>query len=402
MDSRQQRLRRGPAVPPGCPAAQLRTGDDGSTCGEWSREARDLAAKAVPMVVAGTIRSLTSIIQVQALSHFGTKPLAGYALALLIVNLTGYPFMYGLGGALESLCSQAFTGAHGRRYIGVYVQHSIWLFLVANVAIVLLWLHPGGIFRLLAKTDPEVLRYARTLLAFECVPCGISGIASYGFADLATVAVAMLGADALALQAVLNLSKSAVSRTGSYLGMAVSNRVGNLLGARNPAGAALAAKVSITVTAAIAGLLAILMAIFQHEFALFIAKDRSLESGLLPLLPLLAVVIVFDMLSNVLTGVLRGQGRQGVAALIRVISLYVLAIPLAYVLCFSLHMGLRGLWIGLAAGFATITAAETWLVYTSDWHGEVKRAIERVHGNDALPSVVDSPLQESTALLHPG
>ncbi|KAJ2752880.1 hypothetical protein IWQ56_006681, partial [Coemansia nantahalensis] len=401
------------------------------------------------------------IIHVQALSHVGTRALAGYSLALVVVNLTGYPFMYGLGGALESLCSQAYTGARGRRHIGVYVQHAIWLFLAADIAVALLWLCPGVVFRLLATTDPDVLAYARTLLAFECVffpaivvqtclkrfllaqglmhptllfeaaglaamfaslrllvwnpatavgfvgvpisavisyttvllanalyiacspcrsewgkfaaagfaqnarqiirlgvPCGISGIASYGFADLATIAVTVLGAEALAVQAVLNSSKSAFSRIGSYLGMAVSNRVGNLLGARDSAGAALAANVSTTTTAVAAGLLSVLMVVFQGAFAAFIAKDRQLQSELRPLLPLLAVVVVFDMLSNVLTGVLRGQGRQGVAALVRVVSLYALAVPLAYVLCFPLHLGLRGLWIGLAVGFVVIAAAE--------------------------------------------
>ncbi|KAJ2839422.1 ethionine resistance protein [Coemansia sp. 'formosensis'] len=140
---------------------------------QWISEARYQIAKALPMAVAGTIRSATSVIELRALGHIGSRPLAGRSLALLVVNLTGYPFMYGLGGALESLCSQAFTGAHGSKRIGVYVQHAIWIFLAANILVAILWLHPEVVFQMLAKPDDSVLHYARTYLIFECVyfPC---------------------------------------------------------------------------------------------------------------------------------------------------------------------------------------------------------------------------------------
>ncbi|KAJ2640592.1 ethionine resistance protein, partial [Coemansia sp. RSA 1694] len=412
-------------------------------------EARYQLAKALPMVVAGSIRSATSIIELRALGHIGSRPLAGRSLALLVVNLTGYPFMYGLGGALESLCSQAFTGAHGGKRIGAYVQHSIWLFLVANILVAILWLNPDLVFQLLAKPDDSVLHYARTYLIFECVyfPCivvqtclkrfllaqglmrptvvfeavglgamyaslwlfvwnpatslgfigvplasaiaygvvllatvFVSGVASYGFADLATIAVSALGAESLATQAVLNSSKSALSRVGSYLGMVVSNRVGNLLGAQQPQRAFLSANVCVVMMLAASSILAALMLMCQRALAAFITNDESLISQLLPLIPLLVIVIVFDVVSNVLTGVLRGQGRQGVAAIVRVVSLYLLAVPLAYALCFWLDWGLYGLWVGLAFGFVAISAAEGLLVLTSDWEGEAKRCQVRING----------------------
>ncbi|KAJ2416092.1 ethionine resistance protein [Coemansia sp. RSA 2531] len=147
--------------------------DDAAPHRQWISEARYQLAKALPMAVAGSIRSATSVIELRALGHIGSRPLAGRSLALLVVNLTGYPFMYGLGGALESLCSQAFTGAQGNKRIGVYIQHAIWIFLAANVLVAILWLHPEVVFQMLAKPDDTVLHYARTYLIFECVyfPC---------------------------------------------------------------------------------------------------------------------------------------------------------------------------------------------------------------------------------------
>ncbi|KAJ1965844.1 hypothetical protein GGI12_000473 [Dipsacomyces acuminosporus] len=440
-------------------------------------EAKYQLSKALPMVVAGVFRSWISILEVQALGHLGKKELAGRSIALLVVNLTGYLTMYAFGGALESLCSQAYTAARGQKKIGVYIQHSLVLFLVANIPIMALWLNPDMVFRLLSKTDPDVLRFARIYLQYEClyfpciviqsclkrfllaqglmrptilfefaglltmymalqvlvwtpqtslgfagvplaatisylavlgtnvlyiilspcrsewgplfttadfyrnsrliitlgIPCAISGIASYGFADLATVAVTTLGTESLAVQAVLNSTKSALTRTGAYLGMVISNRVGNLLGAQMADNAFLSAKVSTLMTLAFTSVIAFGILAFQDKVAAFITNDETVIAGLLPVIPLLVVVMIFDMLSNVLTGVLRGQGRQGIAATIRVVSLYGIAVPLAYFLCFPLRLGLYGLWMGLCAGFIAISAAEGWLVLSSDWQEETEQ-----------------------------
>ncbi|KAJ2724086.1 hypothetical protein GGI07_002207 [Coemansia sp. Benny D115] len=303
----------------------------------WLSEAHYQISKALPMAIAGTIRSLISIIELRALGHIGSAPLAGRSLSLLIVNLTGYPFMYGLGGALESLC----------------------------------------------------------------IPCAVSGISSYGFSDLATIAVTALGAEGLAIQGVLNSLKSSLSRTGSYLGMVISTRVGNLLGANKPIRAHLSAKISALMTICATALLATIMLACKKQVAMFITKDKALVDGLLPIIPLLVVVVALDIVSNVLTGVLRGQGRQGIAAVIRVIALYGMAVPLSFLLCFTFGLGLYGLWIGLATGFVLISCAEAYLVFTSDWKKEAENSIERVNDSKhpALRPPVDSPLEENSPLL---
>ncbi|KAJ2785084.1 ethionine resistance protein [Coemansia linderi] len=180
--------------------------------------------------------------------------------------------------------------------------------------------------------------------------------------------------------------------------MVVSNRVGNLLGAQQPQQAFLSAKVCVLMMLAASSLIAVVMLVCQHALAAFITNDDMLVSRLLPLVPLLVIVVVFDVVSNVLTGVLRGQGRQGAAAVVRVISLYLFAVPLAYVLCFWLDLGLYGLWVGLAAGFVAISAAEGWLVLASDWEGEAKRCLVRVNGVKRA-RLIDSPLRESSPLL---
>ncbi|ORX70886.1 mate-domain-containing protein [Linderina pennispora] len=440
-------------------------------------EAKYQATKALPMTIAGILRSWTSVLELRAIGHIGSKELAGRSLALLVVNLTGYPFMYGLGGALESLCSQAFTGARDvHRKTGVYVQHSLWVFLASYGFLLLLWLNPDVVFRLLAKTDPEVVANAKIYLWFEClyfpcivvqtclkrfllaqglmrptvyfeaaglaamyvslhvfvwnpstslgypgvplastmaanwvdnvrlitqlgVPCAVSGVASYGFADLATIAVTMLGTEALAIQAVLNSAKSALTRTGSYVGMVISNRVGNLLGAQNPFGADLSSHVCLSMVLAMTMPFVLAMLLFRRAIAEFFTTDEAVISGLIPTIPLLAVVVLFDMLSNVLTGVLRGQGRQGAAAVIRVIALYLVAVPLAYTLCFPLHIGLYGLWVSLAVGFVTAALAEWFLVWQSDWHAEVLRCMDRINGLNKVVDLVGSPLQEDSPLI---
>jgi len=67
------------------------------------------------------------------------------------------------------------------------------------------------------------------------------------------------------------------------------------------------------------------------------------------------------------TGIARGCGWQHIGAFINLGAYYLVATPLAVVLCFVLHLGSRGLWMGLLIGktvqalcFASITALTNW------------------------------------------
>lgn len=93
-----------------------------------------------------------------------------------------------------------------------------------------------------------------------------------------------------------------------------------------------------------------------------------------------------DGQSAVLSGVLRGSGRQGIGAATSWCSYWLVGLPLAYVLAFKANMGVLGLRLSLAAAVAV--QALVLHVYTSckiNWEEEVARAQELVAGEQPRP-----------------
>ncbi len=78
--------------------------------------------------------------------------------------------------------------------------------------------------------------------------------------------------------------------------------------------------------------------------------------------------------SAILSGVLRGCGRQRYGVTVNLISSWVVGLPLQVLLAFKLGWGLQGLWWGLAGAATTQTIAFIVLVAAFDWGNEAGRA----------------------------
>ena len=86
------------------------------------------------------------------------------------------------------------------------------------------------------------------------------------------------------------------------------------------------------------------------------------------LLGLAAIFQIFDGIQTVSTGSLRGLGETRVPMLANLVGYWVLGLPLGMTLCFALHWGIYGLWIGLTV--ALILIASTLL---ARWHRDSTR-----------------------------
>ena len=51
-----------------------------------------------------------------------------------------------------------------------------------------------------------------------------------------------------------------------------------------------------------------------------------------------------------ISGILRGSGRQAIASLVNFVSYYLFGVPVGIVLALVADMGTLGLWIGLLVG----------------------------------------------------
>jgi MATE family multidrug resistance protein len=74
------------------------------------------------------------------------------------------------------------------------------------------------------------------------------------------------------------------------------------------------------------------------------------------LLGLAAAFQIFDGIQTVSTGALRGLGETRIPMLANLVGYWILGLPLGLTLCFALHWGIYGLWIGLTLALIVIAA----------------------------------------------
>jgi MATE family multidrug resistance protein len=137
-------------------------------------------------------------------------------------------------------------------------------------------------------------------------------------------------------------------------------RVGHRVGAHDPAGAARAGWTALALGAGfmcLTGLVFLLMP--RTLIGLFLAGPEVVALGG-SLLLIAAVFQLFDGLQAVATGVLRGLGDTRMAMVVNLAAHWLLGLPVAYVLCFPLGLGVRGLWVGLSVGLIVCGVVLTW------------------------------------------
>jgi multidrug resistance protein, MATE family len=134
------------------------------------------------------------------------------------------------------------------------------------------------------------------------------------------------------------------------VGSAGAVRVGQAIGRRDPRGAARAGWTALLFGA---GFMTCSAAVFLLLPAVligaFTADPRVLEVGV-SLLMVAAVFQLFDGIQAVATGVLRGLGDTRTPMMWNLAGHWFVGLPLGYVLCFTVGIGVIGLWWGLSTG----------------------------------------------------
>jgi MATE family multidrug resistance protein len=76
-----------------------------------------------------------------------------------------------------------------------------------------------------------------------------------------------------------------------------------------------------------------------------------------PLLAVAGVCLIFDGTQGISTGILRGLGDTRTPMMANLLGHWLVGLPLGYTACFVWGWGVRGLWMGLAAGLTAVGAA---------------------------------------------
>ncbi|KAF7141633.1 hypothetical protein RHSIM_Rhsim06G0200200 [Rhododendron simsii] len=128
----------------------------------------------LPVIITNVSYYLIPVVAVMFAGHLGDLELAGSILALSWATVTGFAFMVGLSGALETLCGQGY-GAKLYRLMGIYLQASCIISLFFSILISILWFFSEPILILLHQ-DHQVSQSAALYLKFL-----IPGLFAHGF-----------------------------------------------------------------------------------------------------------------------------------------------------------------------------------------------------------------------------
>ncbi|KAK9818407.1 hypothetical protein WJX72_012193 [[Myrmecia] bisecta] len=204
------------------------------------------------------------------------------------------------------------------------------------------------------------------------------------------------------------------------LAVAMATRVANELGAGNPGAAKLAAETGGCLALMVTLVMALGLIILRKLWGSIFTNDAALVSLVGTALVVLAPYVVFDGLQTVLSGVIRGAGRQAAAVPVVLFSYYVVGLPTAGLLGFKTNMGVQGLCTGMLLGTAVHAGAFLTMVLRMEWDREAETAQQRVagvlptlslagadrgarsepmNGEDSRPTDADAASDERQALL---
>ncbi|KAK5658914.1 hypothetical protein OQA88_1728 [Cercophora sp. LCS_1] len=211
--------------------------------------------------------------------------------------------------------------------------------------------------------------------------------AQYFAFEVLTLAASQFGSAHLAAQSVLVTVTSTTFNIPFPLSIAASTRVANLIGARLSGAARTSAKVAL-VAGCLVGLFNLtLLSSLRFKLPYLFTKDEEVASIVSEVLPICAILQIFDSLAAISHGLLRGIGRQGIGGYTNLFSYYLVALPISFSTGWVLGWRLEGLWFGVTVGLAVVSSVELWYLHHADWEHAVEEAEMRMRSDEAAQHV---------------
>uniref|UniRef100_A0ACD5VD18 Uncharacterized protein n=1 Tax=Avena sativa TaxID=4498 RepID=A0ACD5VD18_AVESA len=160
---------------------------------------------------------------------------------------------------------------------------------------------------------------------------------------------------------------------------AVSVRVSNELGARNPKSAAFSVVVATMLSFTLSVTVSIVILLCRDYISYIYTGGEDVAAAVSKLTPLLALTIILNGIQPVLSGVAVGCGWQEFVAYVNVGCYYVIGVPLGCILGFYFDFGAAGIWSGMLGGILMQTVILLWVTFRTNWNKEVEEAIRRLH-----------------------
>ncbi|KAK4256570.1 hypothetical protein QN277_006276 [Acacia crassicarpa] len=169
---------------------------------------------------------------------------------------------------------------------------------------------------------------------------------------------------------------------------AVSTRVSNELGAGHPRTARLAVCVVLVMAITEGIVVGTVLILIRNIWGKAYSSEIEVVKYVATMIPILAISHFLDGLQCVLSGTARGCGWQKIGAFVNLGSYYLVGIPSAVILAFVLHIGGKGLWVGIICALLVQVLSLLIITIRTDWEQEVERAKDRVYDSTIIEGIV--------------
>ncbi|XP_057868210.1 protein DETOXIFICATION 16 isoform X2 [Cryptomeria japonica] len=170
--------------------------------------------------------------------------------------------------------------------------------------------------------------------------------------------------------------------------LSICTRVSNELGAGRSQAARLAVYVVFFLSIMEAVMIVCLLFSIQNVWGHAYSNDKEVIDYVASMIPLLAASTFLDAIQCMISGTARGCGWQKVGAYVNLGAYYMVGIPVAVLLAFVLHIGGKGLWVGIICGLCVQNILLFLVTSCTSWEQQARNARERVHAS-SLPIVTD-------------
>ncbi len=263
-----------------------------------------------------------------------------------VINFLGdWVLMYGHWGApAMGLAGSGWSTSLSRVYMAVVMLGAIlWEERRADYLVLALSWRPdrGRLVRLLQLGLP-----ATGQIAFEGAVFGVVTVLA---AKLDEVSLAAHG---IAVQVIATTFMVPLG-----ISSAAAVRVGHAVGRRDARGVAAAGWAALLIAAIFMGAAGIALWTVPRSIVRWFISDAAVIGAGVTLLRIAAFFELFDGLQVVATGALRGLGDTRAPMIAHFVGYWVIGMPIVYILCFPLHWGAPGIWVGLSVALILIGAA---------------------------------------------
>lgn len=196
-----------------------------------------------------------------------------------------------------------------------------------------------------AWSGPELMRVLRI-----GVPIALQlGLEIWAF-QIATLMSGHLGEREVAAHAVVMTLASIAFMVPLGIGMGAQTRVGNLIGARQPERARLAARIALRLGSLVMLVFALTLIFGDEVLPPLFSDDYAVITYAAIALPVAGLFQLFDGVQVIASCILRGAGRTKLPVYLNLLAYYGIGLPLCYYWAFASDFGFPGVWLGLAVG----------------------------------------------------